>query len=298
VFDNDRLGWSPAAGDVNGDGIADLVLGSPIGNKFVGASYVFFGPVTTGDWLSTDSDVQFWGVGPDPYLGTSNATGDVNGDGVEDVMITATGWDDLAPDDGAAWLAYGPLTSGSQYMTDLDVKFHGAAEGSYLGWDSGISGDLDGDGLDDVALSGPLSGNGNVWIWSADTVALGSDVDVADAVATLVGDALYEQFGFAIDTDGDLNGDGNDDLFVGTPYTDKNNGRAYGYYGPVSGTLTGTLDASFVVHGDGGEGMGWAVGMVGDVTADGIDDLAVGAVYTTEKFGAQGAVYLFGGGDR
>ena len=279
----DYMSWYPSAGDVNGDGIVDAVLGSPGPTGTPGESYVFFGPVTSGDLTAEDAGAAFVGISADDWTGGCNAAqGDIDGDGIDDVLVSAEQTDYLTDfDDGAAWLFYGPV-SGTYTVDEANTVFYGAPTGMHLGWFSSTGGDLDGDGRDDVVLSAPSGGDGNVYVMYADIVDGVSEFDVAKAGGYIAGDAgSYQTFGNYLDTAGDLDSDGNDELAVGSSSAASGAGMAWVFYGPISGAFEATLDADFTLTGDAGQGMGYSTVFVGDVTGDGADDLGIGAAYTT-----------------
>ena len=292
----DYMSWYPSAGDVNGDGIIDPMLGSPGPGGTAGESYVFFGPVTSGDLTAEDAGASFVGVASDDWTGGQNAAnGDVDGDGTDDVLVSAEQTDYAGSDDGAAWLFNGPV-EGEYSVDEGDTLFHGAPSGTHLGWFSAIDGDLDGDGLDDVVLSAPSGGDGSVYVVSGADIAGASEIDVAKADGYIVGDSgSYQAFGNVLDAGGDLDSDGNDELTVCSAGA-GGTGVAWTFYGPVSGSLEATKGASFTVTGESGQGMGSTCIFVGDVTGDGAEDLAVGAANTSigGSFGT-GILLLFNG---
>jgi hypothetical protein len=293
----DYMSWYPSAGDVNGDGIIDPMLGSPGPSGTPGDSYIFFGPVTSGDLSAADADASFIGITNDDWTGGQNAAnGDVDGDGTDDVLVSAEQTDYTGSDDGAVWLFYGPV--GGEYSVDeADTLFYGAPSGTHLGWFSAINGDLDGDGLDDVVLSAPSGGDGIVYIVYADAVSGSSEVDVAKAEGYIAGDpGSYQTFGNYVDAGGDIDSNGTDELTVCSAGAGGGTGIAWTFYGPISGSFEASADAGFTVTGDAGQGMGSSCVFVGDVTADGADDLAIGAANTTigGSYGA-GIVLLLNG---
>jgi hypothetical protein len=272
------LGWDQAAGDVNGDGIVDLMLGAPVDGT--GAAYVFFGPVTSDGLTSTNADVAFIGVSDGDFTGAANAAnGDVDGDGIDDPLIGAERTDYVTSSDGALWLFYGPV-SGEQSVDAADTVFYNAPTLTSLGKFTASGGDVDGDGLDDVVVSAPMGGDGNVYIVYGDSLSGASAFDVTTADGYISGDVgSGEQFGTYLDSAGDLDSDGVDDLAVSAASAAPG-GMVFGFYGPVSGSLVATKDAAFTMTGDADQGVGSASVFVDDVTGDGVDDLAIGA-YTT-----------------
>ena len=289
------VGWQPSAGDVNDDGIVDLMVGAPGTNALTGVAYLFYGPLTSGDLTTSDADASFTGLNKGDFRGGCNAAnGDVDGDGVADVMVSADGADPDDDDDGAAYLFHGPV-SGAYSVDEADTTFIGGPPGRHLGWFSSIGGDLDGDGLDDVVLSAPYV-DGSVYIVYGDDVADASEIDVTKTGATVWGTpGSHQALGYYIDTAGDLDSDGKDDLAIGSWISDGYDGNAWVFYGPIYGVVH-AYEASFVVHGDNAEGMGASTVFVGDVSGDDVTDLAIGANYSIvdDVYGA-GTVFLFNG---
>ena len=294
-YSYDYLSWYPSAGDVNGDGVVDVMVGAPGTNASTGVSYIYYGPVS-GDLSTADASVAFTGLSTNDWTGGCNAAnGDINGDGIDDVLVSAEQTDYLDTDDGVAWLFYGPV-SGAYSVKEADAPFYGAPYNTHLGWFSSIGGDLDGDGLDDVVVSAPYSSDGYVYVVYGDSVSSDNDVTKA-AGAYIAGDSgSYQTFGNYLDSSGDLDSDGNDDLAVGSSSAGGGTGIAWVFYGPVSGTLEASVDASFTVTGDSGQGMGSSAVFVGDVTGDGADDLEIGASNTTvsSSYGSGVALILEG----
>jgi len=286
------FGFSTASGDVNGDLVPDLVVGAPYSD----ASYVFFGPVTTGSLVTSDADVSVLG-GSETWTGGVNAVGDVDGDGFDD-LITSAEYTDLAERDaGIAYLFIGRGT-GSYSVEDADTVFAGSTESSALGSSLSMGGDIDGDGLADIIIGEGVAytWTGSVFVFSSSSLSAIDSFEVTDADATIESDQIADGFGVSIDSTGDVNSDDIQDLVIGAWYADGYDGRALGFYGPVSGTMD-PIDASFAIQGGSTELLGGAVAFVGDVTGDGGDALAVGAPNAAAgSTYAAGAVYVFAGG--
>ena len=155
--------------------------------------------------------------------------------------------------------------------------------------------DIEGDGLDDVAVSAPSdSYEGAVYILFAADIGGTSEIDVSTAGAVVFGDSgSGQRFGSSIDTDGDLDKDGYGDLAVGSYSAET----AWFFYAPLSGSMTATKDASWTVQGSSDEYLGSATAFVDDVTADGADDLVIGAPLSVNSAGElyAGGAWLFAG---
>jgi hypothetical protein len=287
------FGTQPTAGDVNGDGVVDIMVGEPGGGE-TGAVFFYFGPITSGSLTTADANVAIAGITAGDETGSSNsADGDVNGDGIADALIGSPYTDYADTDDGAAYLFYGPI-SGVTSVKEADVIFYGADGGAMLGSDAALDGDVDGDGIDDVGVSAP-GATGDTWMFYADTLSSGTELDVAKANAQMTGDAASDRFGSAMDFGGDLNADGFADVAVAAPGLGGSGGGAYVFNGPVSGAIAATK-ADFMITGAGVEQAGSCMTFVGDIGADGYDDLAVGAYGTGAGGMYRGAVQVFFGG--
>lgn len=141
-----------AAGDVDGDGTGDLLVGSsasdPDGNASAGSAYVLLG-VPSGTVSVSDADATFTGAAASDYFGCSVAgPGDIDGDGYADLLVGASGEDTSASAAGAAYLWYGPA-AGTESATAADASFTGEATSDAAAAFVGPAGDLDGDGFPD-----------------------------------------------------------------------------------------------------------------------------------------------------
>jgi hypothetical protein len=291
-----NFGYDPTAGDVSGDGVVDLMVGEPGGFGDTGGVYFFNGPITTGSLTTEDADVGIAGISYGDFTGSANsADGDVNGDGVNDALIGAQ-WTDYADtDDGAAYLFYGPI-SGVTSVKEADVTIHGAEPGHNLGYDVALNGDVDGDGIDDVGVGAPNATEGDAWMFYVDTLSSGTELDVAKANAQMTGETVGDRFAQTMDFGGDLNADGFADVAVAAPNHGGSGGGAYVFNGPVSGAIAAKA-ADFAISGSGVEYAGSCISFVGDIGAEGYDDLALGAYGTGAGGMYRGAVRLwFGGG--
>ena len=159
------------------------------------------------------------------------------------------------------------------------------------------AGDLDGDGYDDVAVAGTLADYGStnagvVWIHAG---PLSGSLAVTSGDASVRGDSASDYLGTSLSVQGDLDGDGHDDLVVGAPYADEGGadaGAAYVFYGPLSGT-NGAASADVVLYGaEAGDLAGSSVSFVENIDGAGANAVVVSAPYNDLVATSAGAVYV------
>lgn len=311
------------AGDMNGDGFDDLIIGSHFGNgptearSLAGEVYIIFGsstPPTTVDLALEEQDVIIYGATGDGLsAGGAIVTGDVNGDGIDDLIIGASGGSgpaDARESAGEVHIIFGSATlpsiidveqGGSSVGPPPDVTIFGARSGDGLSGRSGlVLGDVNGDGIYDILLGasnpfnsyGPLNDRldaGEAYIVLGRTTFPSTiDILAGEHDLTIFGrvlDALTSGRTMAI---GDMNGDGMGDIVVGAPGGDgvaglrRDSGEAHVIFG--AGTLPATVDldadkSDLVIYGATRIDALTAGGAIrlGDINGDGIDDLVLGS---------------------
>src|SRR5436190_5593659 len=276
------FGWRVApAGDVNGDGITDLVVGDPSNSavaQFAGRAYLFLGPLTANiDTSKAVATISAEAFGDNLGFSVASA-GDVNGDGIDDILIGARSNDTNGIQSGRVYLFYGPV-SGALAATSADAIIFGAAFDE-VGRAVSPAGDLNGDGFGDIVLGTDAAGtNGRGQVFNL-TGPLSGERSVATADATITGSFDNESFGASIGVAGDVNGDGINDIIVGAPRFPLNGagtGRAYIFYGPIAGSLIAT-QADAIIFGEAiNDDFGKSVAAAHDVNGDGNADVIVGA---------------------
>jgi hypothetical protein len=211
------------AGDVNGDGYDDIVVGAP-GTDGTGAVYFVLGGRSLGDMhLPTEADVVLVGEGSRDYAGYAvAAAGDLNGDGYDEVAIGAPGADNY---NGAVYVAYGSRTGtyAEKTLGDAQAKIAGESY-SLLGLSLDAGADMDGDGTADLLLGAPYEtttdDDGRTLYYSgAVHLVLGpvyGEFDVADASFQYRGGDSYEMIGSEVAIGGDVDGDNLSDGMVGS----------------------------------------------------------------------------------
>ncbi len=287
-----RLGTAVASGDLNGDGVEDLVVGGPgsrVPDIGQGAVYVFFGPLAEGTRDAASADLVVLGSGPGARAGEALAVGDHDGDGYDDLLIGEPGRSGGA---GAVYLVFGgPSLPAEASVADgvaSPVGGAGDAAGAAVAF-----ADVDGDGDAEVIVAAPSRKTwGEVALWSG-TKGSTRRTQLGTPDAWLRGDAAGTAFGITVVNVGDLTGDGLEDVAVGTqaPGVGVFAGTTRGWRsGPARSRALvwfGTLTPS---------GAGRVVGRVGDLNGDGVDDLALGAPSNDSGLPDRGAVFLVYGG--
>jgi len=294
VDEYDEAGTSlDFVGDLDGDGYDDLIVGAPT-SWFAGPTgraYVIHGPVSGTIELATVS-AQLLGEGSGDQAGCSVASaGDVNGDGQPDVLVGAHTADGNLEDDGAAYLFGRDVTSAVDLAT-ADAKFVGEALDDMAGSSVASAGDVDGDGLDDILIGarcavGAAAQSGVVYLVHG---PVSGTMSLASADARFLGEFLYQEVGMATSSAGDVDGDGHDDILVGSYTAD---GRAYLVYGPVApgDHSLSDADAVFITEESTDDYAGWSVAPAGDLDGDGYDDIAIGAFWAYDEYGAAYVMY-------
>ncbi len=279
------------AGDVNGDGFADVVVGAPTvdqGAADAGAAFVYVGSsaglAAAPAW--SGSSQQFGAA-----FGTSVATaGDVDGDGFADVVVGAPFFDPGTLPGGAAFVYFG---SAGVEFTAPPVRLDGQV-GSWHGYSVSTAGDVDGDGYADVIVGAPRHSDGEFGEGGAFVYLGAPDHPLQTAPWSDTGDQVDAEFGHAVATAGDVNGDGRADVVVGARFFDAgvgDEGAAYVYLGsPAGPSLVWSVMGSVA-----GAQLGNVVSTAGDVDGDGCADVIVGARFYHAGQAGEGAAFVYRG---
>ena len=319
-----ETGYSVSSGDINGDGTPDIIIGSPntrAGDKDKnkgGKVYCLYGKNKMNDALSVnDSEIIFShkSSSEKDWLGHTIAAGDINGDGVSDLLIGAPFMRDRS---GAVFVVFGKegLSGESDIKEMADIFIYGANKRNMAGYSVAI-GDINSDGFADIIIGAPSSdkGRGEVYVIYGGK-ELKREINLGDSYDLRIAGKEGSDRGFFVfsekseqrgDSAGytvasaDINGDGIFDIMIGAPGADGNNnkndsGEVYVIYG--RGGLKGNLDlykdADMTISGAfEGDSAGYSIAC-GDINKDGISDVIIGSPNAGFKGGEnrQGAVYI------
>jgi hypothetical protein len=285
---NDFYGASLAgAGDVNGDGYDDILVGAYYHDTptdyYAGEAYIYYGGLT----INSTPDIVFEGAAYDSEFGYSlDGIGDVNLDGYDDVIISAWYNDSGGYHRGAAYVYFG----GAQMNNVSDIEIPGVTDYDHMGcWVAG-AGDLNNDTHPDFAVGAEnVDSHGAVYVFYG-----GSGLDAIPDVNITT--TMTEYFGYFIAGVGDLNGDGYDDLAV-----QANLVEVWIFFGgkPMDITPDLTLLGETEWHNQFGVSwFGWGIDGLGDLDGDGYDDMMVGAFgYEADSSSYnRGKAYIYKGG--
>ena len=277
-------------GDMNGDGFAEIGIGAHGHNSRRGAVYLFVGgPDGPGEAIRVSSDAGQVG---DVFGFGLHGPGDVDGDGLYDLVVGGYMASVGASNTGAVHVFSGQADLNDLQETVLTASLPQA--GAHLGQDVGTGGDLDGDGLDEVAAGA----SGAAWRGLHVIVWYGSPAGVDEGSEQIVvPEGIGDDHGFGpmVSIAGDLDGDGYDDLAGGAHY-DGTRGVEAGAVYTFRGS-SGGLDLESEVRLTASDGVSYdyfgnSVAIVRDVNGDGFDEVLVGAHRVEDTLGA---AYLFHG---
>ena len=309
---SDKLGQSvSAAGDVNGDGLADLLVSAnefdPASSRYdAGRSYVVFGKASTTavQLANVSASIGGYAINGHTSLDFSgrwlSSAGDVNGDGLADFIVGAYKADaGSVLDVGRSYVVYGKTASNTAIELSAlgtgGLVINGTVASDYSGWSVSAAGDVNGDGYADVIVgayqadpNGTSSGRSYVVFGKPG----GGSIDLANVNNGVGGFAIQGErtgdlSGYSVSSAGDVNGDGLADVIVGAPEGDSSglfgDGRSFVVFGKTSGTAVQLTNISNGVGGFAIGGIfsntdiGYSVSSAGDINGDGLADLLVGA---------------------
>jgi hypothetical protein len=284
-------GPTVVVGDINGDGMADIIAGTGSWNDGTGRVYLFYGAtISSRGAANADAIISGEAVGDNLWGYHSE---DVNDDGYYDLIAVSWRWTIDVP--RQIFIFYGaegetPI-SGSLSATDADVIFTGATVDDGLKIFPGYVADVSGDGNSDIVFyaRGADGDVGHFYVFFGPNY---ESKNASEADVVVAGEQIDGRFGVGLML-GDLNGDKIKDIVVSSTRRDGDRGRVYIFYGGSSLTSGTETDADVVIDGQDHDNRLQSV-TAGDLNGDGVDDL----VCASDEFNeGRGRAYVFYGGN-
>jgi len=302
--------WVSGIADLNGDGIAEVVMGAPgSDDKDIDAGRIFVvfgkatgGTQTIGDVGMAGSLITIDGIVAGDQAGTTvGSISDVNGDGLAEFLVGSSLMDVGAnADAGVGFVMWGDAVAGGIDLNDAmtggngkGFSIKGEAAGDNAAYAMTSIADLNGDGKAEVLISAPGNdANGTdagavyvVWGKSSDTVVQLTSIAAGTGGFKILGEDGGDSIGTSVAALGDLNGDGKGEILIGAPDSGPggdNTGAAYVVFGKSTGTAVDLADVAagtggFKIMGQIDDAVGSSVAGLGDVNADGLSDMLISA---------------------
>jgi hypothetical protein len=301
-----------SAGDINGDGYDDILIGASWNNEggeTAGKTYLIFGKASgwERDMPLSKADVSFIGEFNGHFSGAGvEGPGDINGDGFDDILISAdSGGTNGRNQAGKTYIIFGKSSGWPRTMrlSKADASFIGENKGDFA---IGIAaaGDVNGDGFKDILIGSSNSDGGHdagkIYLIFGKAEGWRKNINLSLADAAFIGEHRGDSASVCAGP-GDVNKDGYDDILIGAPENSESNfvsGKTYLILGKPSGwaMVTNLSKVNITFLGEGDYDHSGQVGWAGDLNGDGYNDILVQTSYTSYSYVSTGQTYIIFGG--
>ena len=294
----DEAGFAVAVGEVNGDRFADVIIGAPGVNKKTGAVYIFSGnQALLGEMSLRNAWMTLDGQRSGDRAGAALAVGDVNGDGVGDIIVGAPGAGNKS---GSVYVITGGMgISGARNLSNANAIYFGSGKGDEAGTSVAV-GDMNGDETGDIIIGAPMTneGAGSIFVVLGRGFMSGNN-NLSAAAMSIEGREKGDQAGFSV-AGGDINGDGFADVIAGAPLASpggsRNSGETYVIFGRRNLPLQLNLAfADVTLQGEKDYDQAGISVAAANINGDPYREIVVGANFAKEDSVEVGEAYIFKG---
>jgi hypothetical protein len=296
--------------DMDGDGRTELLVGAPRYDgpgAWSGAAYLVLGSaIASGGTIDLDDSTRMIGeTGLDRAGDKVQPAGDIDGDGITDILISAPFNEEGGAKAGRVYIISGDaaLTFPTLLLTDADYKFHGENAQDQAGYAIDGDFDADGDGIADILIGAPLNDtldneSGRAYL------VFGSHLSSIDFIGLSEADVIFTcdeddaQLGASLSAESDVDNDGLADVLIGIPNSHAgatDSGSAVLFQGEflVAGGVFAVEDANTTFYGVGAnDHAGKMVLGLGDVDGDTFDDIAIAEPNDGTLSGNAGLIHI------